>query len=418
MLHQLPLRALLTTCSFVLLLFCSQAFGQTETKTAAIVVQTPQGTPRNAKLLKVVEAMLKKREYEVLTQAALVASAKNTSNLEEGRPATKPRALQAIRADLNASLLVLVKIEGGAASETATIVLYEAAGDPRSSAVQEPSERMDTEVAVALSQMLPYEDPSAPPAAAAEPTAQPLYMPAPNPDATESDEPVEEKPLWGAGPLAVLRLGANVYGTGTLDYRCSGPNCTAADDRDRDYDEKLGLILGVDAMLAIFPGGRLGAGLVYTPTYSVEAGPGDTNFEVGSSLGLNGILEGLLIASPEAALGLQVRGGPVFFFPGGDFQDQIDAAKDFCSGSSSEARCDVDTGPFIGWTVGPGLGLHFAANELVRIRLDTFFEFYGSFLGEFIVDDAAGRTVNSLYTDGFRIWTSLGFEIGAGMDEL
>ena len=136
-------------------------------------------------------------------------------------------------------------------------------------------------------------------------------------------------------------------------------------------------------------------------------------------LRLGGILEGLLMASPDAALGLQVRGGPVFFFPGGDLQEQIDDSQEFCDDNAATlSRCNVDSGPFLGWSVGPGLGLHFAVHDAVRIRLDGFFEFTGSFLGEQVIENAGGKTVYGLYTDGFRVWTTLGFEFGAHMDHL
>ncbi len=131
---------------------------------------------------------------------------------------------------------------------------------------------------------------------------------------------------------------------------------------------------------------------------------------MGTDLSLLFIVEGVFDVSPKVALALRAMGGPLFVFPSGDLQDDIDDNVDACNDiESAGGSCEAAEGPYVGWTVGGGGGAIFDVGN-VALRADLLVQFYGISL---LSVDASGdlgslEAQNSL--NGNRILLMAGLE--------
>jgi hypothetical protein len=201
--------------------------------------------------------------------------------------------------------------------------------------------------------------------------------------ATEESAPVdrtEETPkMYRRGFVFVPRVGFVLAGSGDLEREgtYSGDSTGFNDDTDSNsFDDKSGLVLGVDGLISTGKV-RFGLGALFTPSTKGEVE--GTSYKVGSDLMLSGVIEPLIPISPTVALAFRVQGGGMLMFPGGDVTEDIDAKKDDCTSdlTSGDPKCDVNSGPGLGWSVGGGLGI-VTGGDKVRFRADLLFLHYST----------------------------------------
>jgi hypothetical protein len=199
-----------------------------------------------------------------------------------------------------------------------------------------------------------------------------------------------------------------IAGGGEAQFECDGSGCLV-DSADNDYDDKSGFVLGMDFMGHVSPSLRLGGGFLFVPATEIEPDDSD-EFELGSDLSLLFIVEGVFDIGPTTALAVRGMGGALVLFPGDDLEDSIDEAKDGCEQiEAAGGSCDVTEGPFVGWTVGGGVGAIVDVGA-VGLRADLLLQFYGLVVNEVDVSDISGDVESKTSLVGNRFLLTVGLE--------
>lgn len=144
--------------------------------------------------------------------------------------------------------------------------------------------------------------------------------------------------------------------------------------------------------------------MLFFPSSSIEVDGSSSDFDLGSDLSAQLIVEGLFEVGPRTAIALRGQGGLITLFPGGDLEDEIDDEKRACDQSGTS--CDVEEGPFLGWTAGGGVGVVTGTGN-VALRADLLLSWYGLKVFESSIQD------NTLTTNatGNRILLMGGVEL-------
>lgn len=108
------------------------------------------------------------------------------------------------------------------------------------------------------------------------------------------------------------RGGLQVIGGGHVERSCSSTGALSCNgSSEADFDERSYVMLGLDALIHVAPGLRLGLGYELVP-YSALKGKSDDDDEaahLGHEHALGAIVEGLLPVGPRLALALRAQGG-------------------------------------------------------------------------------------------------------------
>ena len=187
------------------------------------------------------------------------------------------------------------------------------------------------------------------------------------------------------GFVGVARLGFVFEGGGEAETECDG-DCAGFASTEDDFDEESGFVLGMDFMGHVSQNLRLGGGLLFVPSNEVEFDDGG-DYESGSDLSAQFIVEGVFDVSPTVALAVRGQGGALLLFPGEDLDDGLDDLDAFCD--SVAAECDINEGPYLGFTFGAGGGAIFDVGP-VGLRADLILQWYTLNLGQTEIDSAAG----------------------------
>jgi hypothetical protein len=238
----------------------------------------------------------------------------------------------------------------------------------------------------------PAEPPPAPPAEPVPPpVAQqppppgyvaPAYgaqQPAPAWGAPPPPPPLAEQPVERSGLVAIARMGFIFTGSGEGEQECDGPGsiCGVIGGVSEDYDDKSGFLVGVDLLGHVTPQVRLGGGLMYVFATSLEFDGESDEIDLGSDLSTQVIVEGLVDVGPRTAIALRGQGGLIMLFPDDELSDLIDELEADCDQiDAAGGSCEVKDGPYVGWTVGAGVGV---VHDLggAALRADLILQFYG-----------------------------------------
>lgn len=211
-----------------------------------------------------------------------------------------------------------------------------------------------------------------------------------------------------AAPIFVPRLGLLLSGSGEARLECSGNGCgdLRGTRSGPDVDDESGLGLGGLLLLGA-PDLRYGLDLIYVPGTEVDP-DGATNQDLGSDL--------TAMAVVEVGLGTDgfLRGGvgAVLLFPDDDLDDALDALEDRCADAIDQGvQCDVDRGPYVGFTLGLAGGLRIDLGSLTA-RLELALQYLSVPILRADLS-AFGRTAEeeTIYS-GSRVWLALGVELG------
>jgi hypothetical protein len=173
------------------------------------------------------------------------------------------------------------------------------------------------------------------------------------------------------GFVGVGRAGFVLGGGGEAETECDG-DCGTIAAGDDDFDDESGFMLGMDFMGHLNQNLRLGGGFMFFPSNEVDFDDGG-DYESGSDLSALFIVEGVFDVSPVVALAARGQIGAIFLFPGEDLEDDIDDFDTFCNNSALE--CDVNEGPYVGFTLGGGGAAIFDVGA-VALRLDLMLQWY------------------------------------------
>jgi len=206
----------------------------------------------------------------------------------------------------------------------------------------------------------------------------------------------------------VVRFALPVGGGGELDPECSG-TCDGFDVDKADFDEASSMALGGELLFHLAPEFRLGAGLLYVSGTAVEVDRESRETDLGSDLSVMAVAEGVFDVGPTTALTVRGQAGLLTLFPGGDLEDGIDDMKRICDNATLD-ECDVDDGPYAGFTFGGGPGVRIALDK-IALRVDLLFQWYSvKHLMRIQGRDAGGELDVSIGWSGHRYFLSGGLE--------
>jgi hypothetical protein len=230
-------------------------------------------------------------------------------------------------------------------------------------------------------------------------------------------------PVWGqqdvenrptrSGLVAIPRVHVLVDGAVEEDLDCSATGtafCRPEDHAAYDYDDTSGVAVGVDALGNVSDNLRLGGGLWYAPEARVQ-NEFEHEVEWGSDLSLAFIAEGLIDVAEEIALSGRLFAGGIASFPSGPGAGVIDAWEDACDLLRAEgAHCEVKGGPFLGETLGGGVGVVGAYGRFAW-RTDLIAQWYTLPLLAVEAANSGGTLETSSHATGTRFWLSMGMEL-------
>lgn len=207
------------------------------------------------------------------------------------------------------------------------------------------------------------------------------------------------------GFVGIARAGFVLGGGGEAETECDG-DCTGFLSGDEDYDDESGFVLGMDFMGHLNHNLRLGGGFMFFPSSELDFDDGG-DYEVGSDLAAQFVIEGVFDVSPVVALAVRGQIGAMFLFPDDDLEDDVDAAETACE--ALPGSCDVDDGPYVGFTFGGGGGAIFDVGA-VALRADLILQWYTINVGTVEYDGPA--TSAEVYTNvsGTRVIFAGGIE--------
>jgi hypothetical protein len=213
------------------------------------------------------------------------------------------------------------------------------------------------------------------------------------------------------------RAGLQVIGAGEVQEEWTGRGAacselgqtTCSSEEATDFDERSFVMLGLDGLVHVAPGLRLGVGYGLVPYSAVDAENADETVHLGHEHVAGAIVEGLLPVSPSLALALRGNLGLRMLVLGGDLAEDGEAFLDSCRDSTT-LRCEADEGPLFGSSFGVMLG--FVGGASLRWRVDLAVDYVSLKLPT--------RKVELSASDGFsqdtsltatRSWVLGGFEL-------
>jgi hypothetical protein len=230
-------------------------------------------------------------------------------------------------------------------------------------------------------------------------------------------------PLWAqeASPTSATRSGLVViprvdvllFGGVSEDLDCSASGtafCRPSDDVTYDYDDTSQVALGVDVLGNLTEYLRVGTGLWFVPEARVE---NDAGYEAmwGRDLSFVVISEGVLDVMEDFAFVGRLFAGGFAFFPAGYGADAIDDAQDSCDAlRAGGAKCEVSGGPYVGPTLGGGVGTMGALGPLAW-RGDLVAQWYTLPMLAVETSNERGALDLSSHATGKRLWLSVGMEL-------
>lgn len=226
-----------------------------------------------------------------------------------------------------------------------------------------------------------------------------------------------EQRLEERAVIPILSLGLITNGSGSLKYDCDSsggaPPCNQISDSD--YDEKSDFAIGADLLFRVVPKFRLGLGLQWIPTPSVESqqfyGNNDEQ-KSGHEVDATVVAEGVFPVTDT--LGLYVRGqaGVALLFAGGDHEDTIDDLKQACTAASStNVECEANEGPFVGPTFGLGFGVVLLVGDAVNLRAGIAAQLYNIPYIKNKISGGSASYEQTLSADGSRGLLIVGAEL-------
>ena len=172
-----------------------------------------------------------------------------------------------------------------------------------------------------------------------------------------------------------------------------------------------GLVLGLDLALEATEGFRVGIGGLYLTENSIEASvlAGKKLETLGADLSVYGFAEFGIPLGDRYHLWLRGFAGGFVFFPMGNFGARLDDFQTRCD-ELMDSTCDIDRGPYVGWTAGGGAGVSFDLDGYA-FRTDLVGQYYDLPFVEFNVDAPAGELASGLDLTAFRAMLLLGLEL-------
>lgn len=174
----------------------------------------------------------------------------------------------------------------------------------------------------------------------------------------------------------VPRIGIQIGGGGTFEDKCDGSDCGNYVNTSTDYDLKTAFAIGADFMFKIGDLFRIGPGLLYTHTMDEKESGASSSTELGSIVDVNFVAEVVPRVSPTVWLVPRVQFGLSMLNTSGTFKTRQDAMKTSCTSTEGETGCDSIDNPHMGYNLGLGFGVMFAAGPTVRFRVDTLYQYY------------------------------------------
>jgi hypothetical protein len=226
-----------------------------------------------------------------------------------------------------------------------------------------------------------------------------------------TDEPEPEPAVTRSGTLVVPRVGFVALGWGKVEYEhgCSSIAVCESETLKEDYDDDTMLLSELAMLFHLGPQVRLGGGLLWVPSSYVKPDNGN-RLEWGMELAPLAIAEGVFGGKIAGTL----RGfiGPALVFADGDLEELVDVMDRSCGElGGAGLSCSVDSGPFLGLTLGAGGGVLGRVNEQLAMRADLTLQYHRSSGPSLEADDGLG--------DGFedtmkwsvtRMWMTVGVE--------
>jgi hypothetical protein len=215
-----------------------------------------------------------------------------------------------------------------------------------------------------------------------------------------------------SGVVFIPRLALLVAGGGELESECEGSGTIVCDGQPStsiDYDDESRIAFGADILGNLSGNFRLGGGLWFVPSTEIESeGGGDADW--GSDLTLSFIGEGVFDLTPSVALAGRFFAGAMVLFPGDNLDDAADIAETFCNTLGvAGADCEVNDGPFLGPTLGAGIGVIGSLGK-VALRGDFLLQWYTLGLVGFEATAPGGEVEVTTRATGTRFWLSGGVE--------
>jgi hypothetical protein len=207
----------------------------------------------------------------------------------------------------------------------------------------------------------------------------------------------------------IPHVGLLVSGSGTATSKCvpTGGYTGCGREESASYDDKSSPSFGFDLLFPVAPTVRLGFGTLYVP--KTKAKVDDSSLDLGSDVSGVGILEFVLPSSAGMAFALRAQGGALVYIPGGDATDALDREQSRCTADRTITSCNVERGPFLGYTFGGGVGF-IGGTGPVRPRVDFMVQYFSvkqasskrdrNGVGREAVDEVAGT----------RFWIRAGVE--------
>ena len=153
-------------------------------------------------------------------------------------------------------------------------------------------------------------------------------------------------------------------------------------------------MLGADFLFRVGSLIRLGPSLSFTFPQTVKTDPDGVDFEVGSDLDLDFVIEVAPRVGPNVWLVPRAEVGGMVFFPTGDEKDALDFEKTQCESSSGLSGCDGIGGPRPGLNGGLSFGALFKVGAAVRLRADLLAQLYIINLATHDENDVGSRTIS------------------------
>lgn len=189
------------------------------------------------------------------------------------------------------------------------------------------------------------------------------------------DEPAEALPRSNpilAAPgswVFAARGGLQFVGRGHGETTCdsSGEVTCSRPNRTEDTSARSWVMLGLDGLIHVAPGLRLGLGYQLVPYSAISVESDSEVVHLGHEHALSAVIEGVLPLGRSVGLALRAQGGLRMLVIGGDLAEDGDRYLSACYDSNLQ-RCEVDQGPLFGHAFGAMLGV--LGGGKVRWRVD------------------------------------------------
>ncbi|MBN1606603.1 MAG: hypothetical protein JW940_08205 [Polyangiaceae bacterium] len=213
----------------------------------------------------------------------------------------------------------------------------------------------------------------------------------------------------------VPQVGVLLGGAGSLvmDPSCTGTGCSDSglgSNETVKYDDRSRLALELDVLDHLGPKLRLGGGLMIVPSNSFEADTSTRKTKNGAEFTPLVIVEGVFGDKIAGAL----RGfvGLPILVPAADLDDVVESLEATCDEvKAAGASCSTGSGPFLGYTLGAGVGVMGQIGEGVALRGDLALQ-YQSIWGPSMEASGGGTKAEVTTTlSTTRVWLMAGLEL-------